>query len=168
MLFEETDFLDKTNEPTTFVYFLLNDINEVLYVGQTTQGMSRVYQHKQNKKWSRVYIIICEEKDLNRTESFYINKYEPIYNSAGLCGHRIKVCDINKQLHIDFPTICDFTPEDIHKMLYAKHIKTYYIEDIEYILYKDYDQIFDVFLDILHGDTQEDNIFYWRNNNADK
>lgn len=160
MKFEESDFIDKTNEPKCFIYFLLDDENEVLYVGQTTQGMSRIYQHK-DKEFSKVYIILCEEEYLNEVELEYIEKYKPIYNSSGLIEHRMKVKDINRLLHENFPTIRDFTYEEIHKMLYAENIKIYYLGDVEYITEDGYNKIFDAFLDILHGDRKEDALFYW-------
>lgn len=68
-------------ENNTFVYLLLND-EEVVYVGQTTQGLKRIEQHQKEKKkiFNNYKIISCIKKDLNELENFYILKYQPKYN----------------------------------------------------------------------------------------
>lgn len=79
MKFEESEYIDLTDTPTTFIYFLIQD-NEVVYVGQTTRGLSRVYNHIQDKHFTKIYIIECDEDELDYWEDFYIFKYKPIYN----------------------------------------------------------------------------------------
>ena len=66
-----------------FVYFLLKN-KEVVYVGQTTNGLNRIKQHfkEQKKDFDDYKIIKCSKKDLNELESFYIIKYKPKYNKS--------------------------------------------------------------------------------------
>ena len=73
MKFEEKQFTDLTDIPLVFVYFLLQD-GEVVYVGQTTRGLQRVYQHISTKNFNKIYIIEVNEWELDYQEDFYINK----------------------------------------------------------------------------------------------
>lgn len=68
----------------TFIYYLLKD-GEVVYVGQTTQGLTRPFYHDLTKFFDEVKIIHCEPNQLNVYESVAIEKYQPLYNkSAGV------------------------------------------------------------------------------------
>ena len=79
MKFEESKFLDLTDTPTTFIYFLLDD-DEVVYVGQTTRGLARVYAHIRDKHFTKFYIIEHSIEELDYWEDYYIFKYHPKYN----------------------------------------------------------------------------------------
>ena len=61
-----------------FVYFLLKG-EEVVYVGKTTIGMSRPFQHK-DKDFDEIKLIYCDEESVDKTEDDFIAKYRPIYN----------------------------------------------------------------------------------------
>ena len=80
MKFNEEKFRDLSHLPLIFIYFLIKQ-EEVVYVGQTTKGLLRVYQHHYNKDFDDIYIIECNSEDLDKYESYYIFKYEPIYNN---------------------------------------------------------------------------------------
>ena len=60
------------------VYILFKD-NEVVYVGQTINGLKRIFQH--GKKDFNKYAFI-ETEDLEYYEDFYIMKYQPKYNRS--------------------------------------------------------------------------------------
>ena len=64
-----------------FVYLLLKN-NQVIYVGQTTNGINRIKQHfvKKEIEFDEYRTIKCSKKDLNNLEDFYIIKYQPKYN----------------------------------------------------------------------------------------
>lgn len=64
-----------------FIYFLLYK-NEVVYVGKTTQGISRPFHHKYNKKFDQIKIIYFESDKLDEMEDFFIKKYKPKYNKV--------------------------------------------------------------------------------------
>lgn len=66
----------------SMIYFLTKD-NEVVYVGQSKQGMNRIYFHKFSKKdFDSFYFINCDIEKLDELESYYILKYLPKYNKS--------------------------------------------------------------------------------------
>ena len=65
------------------IYFLLKN-DEVVYIGKSTRGFSRIGEHK-NKDFNKYAILEIKDKNmLNFYESKYILKYQPKYN--GNCG----------------------------------------------------------------------------------
>jgi hypothetical protein len=85
MRFEDFDF-DKCRVLYThqlldnFIYFLIKN-EEVVYVGQTSKGVCKIYQHLANKDFDKVYTLwVRDKKELNKLKKFYILKYKPIYN----------------------------------------------------------------------------------------
>ena len=62
-----------------FIYFLIQDDN-VVYVGKTKKGLSRPFHHSADKVFDSVKILPCDESNLDKTESYYIAKYKPLYN----------------------------------------------------------------------------------------
>ena len=80
MVFEDEKY--SINVPVyddCFIYFLL-DKNEVVYVGKTTQGISRPFHHKHSKKFDQIKIIYFKQNKLDEMEDFFIKKYKPKYN----------------------------------------------------------------------------------------
>ena len=80
MKFEEENCIDVLKYENCFVYFLLKD-NEVVYVGQTTVGISRPMAHY-DKDFDRIKLMYCEVEELNELENKYIIKYNPKYNKT--------------------------------------------------------------------------------------
>lgn len=76
--FEENRYTDLTYVPKCFIYFLIQG-DEVVYVGQTKRGLSRVYSHS-DKVYDKIYCITVEESALDKWENYYILKYSPMYN----------------------------------------------------------------------------------------
>lgn len=66
--------------PRCFVYFLLDENDDVVYVGQTKRGLIRATEHRDDKEYSKIALLPCCETELNLTESKYIEKYQPKYN----------------------------------------------------------------------------------------
>ena len=162
MIFDETEFIDITNEPMCFIYFLLDDDNDVLYVGQTTNGIQRINQHRKeaSKEFSKVVAILCDSKELDALELKFIDKYQPIYNSVGTVDNKMKVRNIGISLAKEFNTNREFSMQDIHNMIYCKNIKIRYINDIEYISMQDYFRLYDEFLEVLQGTKASNKLFY--------
>ncbi len=64
------------------IYFLF-DGDEIVYVGQTTHGESRIYNHRtyQNyKDFDSFTMLECDIKDLDRIEGMWISTLQPKYN----------------------------------------------------------------------------------------
>lgn len=79
MEFEETgDFLTFDKRNRCFIYFLLQG-DEVVYVGQTSVGLSRPFSHY-DKEYDLIKVMACPLNKLDETEDFYICKYKPKYN----------------------------------------------------------------------------------------
>jgi len=64
-----------------FVYFLVKN-DEIVYVGQTTRGIARIYNHYGQKDFDFYSFIECKEEELNDLEASYIIKFNPIYNGT--------------------------------------------------------------------------------------
>lgn len=79
MRFEECGLQEIEKIGRTFIYFLLDDNDEVVYVGQTSVGISRPFQHT-DKNFTRIMVMQCEPKELDVLEDRYIKKYLPKYN----------------------------------------------------------------------------------------
>ena len=75
----------------TFVYFLLKN-KEVVYVGQTINGLNRIKQHfiENKKDFDDYKTVSCIRAKLNELENYYIIKYQPKYNKI-LNHEKIKV-----------------------------------------------------------------------------
>lgn len=78
MKFDESNAVRIDIPKTVFVYFLL-DGGEVVYVGQTKNGMSRPLQHT-DKVFDSIYVIYCDVSELDYLEDKYMTKYRPKYN----------------------------------------------------------------------------------------
>ena len=68
---------------SNYVYMLLDNADNILYVGSTTDLYNRVLDHKKSKEFDRV--IYVEYKDLSRNSTYYIEErlieiHEPTLN----------------------------------------------------------------------------------------
>lgn len=62
------------------IYFLLME-GEVVYVGQTTKLMSRLYKHQRDgKAFDAFSFIQCKKEELDELEATYIDAFLPVYN----------------------------------------------------------------------------------------
>ena len=57
---------------SNYVYMLLDNADNILYVGSTTDIYSRVLDHKKKKKFNRV--VYVEYKNLDRNSTYYIEE----------------------------------------------------------------------------------------------
>lgn len=79
MKFDETgNILTFSHCDKCFIYFLLQG-DEVVYVGQTTTGLSRPFAH-QDKEFDYIKALPFPHEKLDEAEDYYISKYKPIYN----------------------------------------------------------------------------------------
>lgn len=81
MKFNEKDFIEVDLHNNVLIYFLLDDDDNVVYVGQTKNGIVRPLSHKRSKDFSRVFIKYTKEEELDKEENKYIVKYQPKYNN---------------------------------------------------------------------------------------
>jgi len=62
------------------IYFLLKD-SQIVYIGQTTNGLTRVLAHK-DKDYDSYSFFPTSKENLNYLESINILHYKPIYNKS--------------------------------------------------------------------------------------
>ena len=79
-----SNFLHKGGEYCG-VYFLICD-DEIVYVGKSVNIKSRLDQHSmdehRNKNFNKYYVVLCDPKEVNSLEAYYILKFRPKYNIA--------------------------------------------------------------------------------------
>ena len=81
MVFNESgEFITFSRSDNCFIYFLLNG-NNVVYVGQTSMGISRPFSHH-DKEYDSIKALPCPKDELDTVEDFYIAKYKPKYNKS--------------------------------------------------------------------------------------
>lgn len=101
----ESKIYDIPNKVKSGVYFLIND-NEVVYVGQTQNGLKRIMQHS-DKEFNKYSFIELPPEELDYYEDLYIMKYQPKYNnfynfqrtSIDSCYNKLKY-NVKKQINI--------------------------------------------------------------------
>lgn len=123
--------LELPERPVPIVYFLVKENKEVVYVGQTAQGWTRPYQHR-DKDYDKIYVLPCPLEAITIYENYYIYKYEPKYNKT------IQDCSNYKIFHVR-QIIRKLTNDDtldiprLRVMLDELNIRTYCDGDKEYV-----------------------------------
>jgi hypothetical protein len=118
MRFSETGNNIKTvpNITDSLIYFLLDD-DEVVYVGQTRQGLRRPFQHF-DKKFTEVKVFSCPPQELDYWEDCYIQKYDPFYNIQSNYKIRWGLYRVRKQIRkCKFPKYTLWDLRDVMKKL---------------------------------------------------
>lgn len=115
MKFNEPDKDIKTipNILDSLIYFLLNE-GEVVYVGQTNNGLRRPFSHR-DKEFTEIKFFFCPSQELDYWEDCYIQKYDPIYNKQSNYKMRWGLQRVKKQIQKHkFP---EYTLWDLRKVL---------------------------------------------------
>lgn len=76
------------------VYFLIED-DEIVYVGQSGNVIARLQTHLLTKKFNKIAILPCEEKERATIEAKYIHLFQPKLNDFVL-GRDIKPDDTRR------------------------------------------------------------------------
>tara|TARA_R100000808_G_scaffold7102_4_gene20916 strand:+ start:2073 stop:2615 length:543 start_codon:yes stop_codon:yes gene_type:complete len=64
--------------------YVLFDGNNVVYVGQSVNPMSRIGAHNRDKTFTHYRVMPCRKKRMSYWESLLILRFKPKYNKAGL------------------------------------------------------------------------------------
>ncbi len=64
------------------IYFLIGDMGEVVYVGQSVNIIARIRSHRRDKIFKKVYFFHVEPINLDKTESLWIDKILPPLNNC--------------------------------------------------------------------------------------
>jgi hypothetical protein len=63
------------------IYFLVKK-NRVVYVGQSIRPVARIYDHRKDKEFDRVYLLPVPRFCLDQIEGFFIRKLNPVLNTG--------------------------------------------------------------------------------------
>lgn len=129
MKFEEKNFRKLEKVSDIFVYLLIKN-GEVIYVGQTQNGIISPYKHKYNKDFDDIYLIECKENELDYLQDKYIKKYCPIYNR-----------DLNKKVNYSLTRIRtkikeiypEFDLRKVKKIVSILEIPTFKVKNVIYV-----------------------------------
>ena len=150
MQFDETDCVDLTYIPKVFVYFLVDDNNEVVYIGQTTKGLARVESHYKDKIFSRVYAIVCDEDKLDYIENTNILKYTPKYNKIPNTNECISLSAIVKAVNKQFKSRVN--KKRVLNMLEVSGATMYECKQCVYVSYDDFYHLLNIIYLITNGE----------------
>lgn len=139
MKFEEDSYIDLTDIPRCFIYFLI-DNEEVVYVGQTTNGLARIEVHRRDKQFDKVYTILCEPENLDHIENSYIMKYQPKYNKTPNMTESVSIKKVVTDINRRFGRYSTNTPK-ILKMLNVMNVTVFKAKQCMYISYNDWVQL---------------------------
>lgn len=137
MIFNEKNSIKVNQIGNIFIYFLVKD-NEVVYVGQTRYGMNRPYQHRYDKEFDDIYIIKCDEDELDELEDKYIRKYTPIYNKSLNNKASYSLSKVRNLIKEIYP---NFNLTKLKHIIKKLNINTYIFDNTIFIQSKDYDNI---------------------------
>lgn len=139
MIFEENDSTLKfTNIRGPIIYFLIFE-DEVVYVGQSKQGICRPFQHT-TRTFDSVCIKRCEEDELDYLESKYILKYRPKYNKSILNSYSYSYKKVRELLR-NQTYFKDFTLNDLKYIVKKLNVKIDVFEGVNYIARHDFEKI---------------------------
>jgi predicted GIY-YIG superfamily endonuclease len=148
---EQRDFITIPKYKNSFVYLLLKG-NDVVYVGQTTQGISRPLSHK-DKDFDTIKLKYCNPYNLDFFEDIYIKKYKPKYNKQlnySLNWGLKRVRDLIRNETVYF----DITLPKLKNVLKKLNIEVYFDEYTQQNMISSMDK--DVLLDFLKTKQRED------------
>ena len=88
------------NKDFCCIYFLIKN-DEIVYVGQSTRGIRRIYEHT-DKDFDYYNIIQVERKELDTVETEAIIEFKPFYNKSIPLGSNLYIAKskINKEYKI--------------------------------------------------------------------
>ena len=142
--FQESSDLSISKIIYDAIYFLIKN-DEVVYVGQTTKGLARPFQHV-DKIFDRVEIISVRIEDLNKAEGYFISKYKPKYNFVIPCYY--SMLRAREEIRISTNN-ASFSILDLKRVISKHKIDVVSLKGKEYISPKSIKKI----ISILRGDN---------------
>ena len=113
------------------IYFLIKN-NEIVYVGQSTRGIRRIYEHT-DKEFDYYNIIKVDKEELDLKETEAIIKFNPKYNKSIPIKNNLYILKskINKEYNIS-PN--GFRAIELKYGIKPKYKKNYKRETIEFCI----------------------------------
>lgn len=108
-------------QPITGIYFLFSN-NELVYVGQSTDVLRRIQQHRSDKVFDEFCFKKCLERDLDTLERNTIRFYKPRYNIVQNKEREIELPEeLNtEEFKLEFSRMQESTARIRGNMFYAK------------------------------------------------
>jgi hypothetical protein len=139
---DDEDIETIPNRFKALVYFLINE-KEVVYVGQTNNGLTRPFSHT-DKNFTEVKIFPCLPQQLDYWEDHFIQKYKPIHNKQ--CNYKMRwgLQRVKKSIRkYKYPK---YTLWDLRSLLKILKISTQKdIRNKETITFDDYKKVMEYF-----------------------
>lgn len=129
MKFEENQSVRLPKIQDCLIYFLVKK-NEVVYVGQTKNNINRPLQHKNDKDFDDIYVLPCNEIELDYLEDKYIKKYNPFYNKIINLKVNSSLTKIRNHINSIFPT---FNLSTLKKIIINNNIPTITFKGTVYV-----------------------------------
>lgn len=85
------------NSNLSVIYFLIHE-NQIVYVGSSANGLSRIYQHIKDKKFDAYSYIVIPSERRAELENEYIFKFNPKYNNLPNYDDMVSLKVLQKQL----------------------------------------------------------------------
>lgn len=142
MKFEETNSIKVEKYKCTFIYFLLQN-NEVVYVGQTKEGLKRPFSHK-DKDFDEIRLIYCDENELDEFENKYILKYKPKYNKIVNLTNSISISRLKRtirDLFFKYNSNNNITNKRLNIIFNKLNIKPFEFKNMLYIEKEEFNDI---------------------------
>lgn len=149
MLFEEVnvEYVKKVVDP--LIYFLIDSSNEVVYVGKTTHGYSRPFDHIHDKLFEKIAVLRCDESELDYFEDKFIMKYQPKYNKqVSLCSRK-SAAQI-KHLFASKSSIRGLKTASLENILSCIDIESTYFKQSLYISIEDFGRLEKIITDLVN------------------
>ncbi len=113
------------------IYFLIQ-CNEIVYVGQATDIIGRVYHHTKKKIFDSFSYLECEG-DMNLVEAEYILRFDPAYNRKLPKNDKYKSFDVLLGLtgagQWGRDKLRGFIKRNEIKPIYNRHCNYYHVRD---------------------------------------
>jgi excinuclease UvrABC nuclease subunit len=118
----------------SFIYFLINEDDEIIYIGQTTCLFSRISAHQQSKKFVKVKYFIVPSEISNEAEAEAIIMHKPFLNYNIPSNKKYTYLEWFQRSHPCLKGKMHKVKRAVRK-LNIKHINGYYlIEDLKQII----------------------------------
>jgi len=114
------------------IYFLIR-CDEIVYVGQAADIISRVYHHTKKKVFDSFTYLECKDGDMNLIEAEYILEFNPVYNRKLPKNDKYKSFDVLLILtgagQWGRAKLKDFIKNNKIKPIYNRHCNYYHVKD---------------------------------------
>lgn len=141
---EDRNITTVPNVCKPIIFFLLDD-GEVVYIGQSKNGLRSAYQDT-TRVFDSVSFFTCEEDELDKIQADMILKYQPRYNRT-LPGRIYFSFRKTRELVRQDPSFKTFSLFDLKKMIKKIGLTVYAFDGVSYINAESFEKILNFLAD---------------------